>query len=46
MREHLAGQRGIIAELTQEVRTKFDISAAERQQIVGLPDTLIDRARG
>lgn len=43
VREDLVDLRGEVAELRTEMRSKFDLTAAGQQQIVGMLQTLIDR---
>ena len=43
MREDLVDLRGEVADLRTEMRSKFDLTAAGQQQIVGMVQTLIDR---
>ncbi len=43
VREDLVDLRGEVAQLRTEMRSKFDLTAAGQQQIVGMLQTLIDR---
>jgi chromosome segregation ATPase len=46
MREDFADLRGDVGRLRGEMRSKFDMTAAGQQQIVGMLQTLIDREDG
>lgn len=43
VREDLLDLRGEVAQLRTDMRSKFDLTAAGQQQIVGMLQTLIDR---